>query len=55
MTTTTTNHDDIVAAAQFVRTQSRDTLWAIMSGDTSADELLVAMAYAEWRFRYRPR
>lgn len=53
--TKTTNHNDIVAVAQFVRTQGRDTLWAIMCGETSADELLVTMAHAEWRFRFEPR
>ena len=54
-TTTTTDHNDIVAAAEFVRGLDRDALWAIMARETAADDLIVAMAYAEWRFRWSPR
>lgn len=52
---TTIDHDDIIAAAAFVRGLKKDELWEVMTGATLADDTIFAMAFAEWRFRFQPR
>lgn len=46
------DHDDIVAAAAFIRSRDTEVLWAIISDEVPADTLLKAMAFAEWRKRH---